>query len=36
MFPTFAHITAYPLVFPLFYGAAVIFAGVAALSLLRA
>ena len=25
MFPTFAHVTAYPLVFPLFYGAAVIF-----------
>jgi len=26
MFPTFAHVTAYPLVFPLFYGAVVIFA----------
>ena len=25
MFPTFAHVTAYPLVFPLFYGAVVIF-----------
>ena len=26
MFPTFAHVTAYPLVFPLFYGAVVVFA----------
>ena len=25
MFPTFAHVTAYPLVFPLFYGAVVVF-----------
>ncbi len=25
MFPTFAHVAAYPLVFPLFYGAAVVF-----------
>jgi Fe-S oxidoreductase/nitrate reductase gamma subunit len=30
MFPTFAHVTAYPLVFPLFYGAVVVFAVVMA------
>jgi Fe-S oxidoreductase/nitrate reductase gamma subunit len=30
MFPTFAHVAAYPLVFPLFYGAAMVFAVVMA------